>query len=1171
MRIFFCSVLLVFSCLSAIAQEENSLLWEISGNGLKQTSYLYGTMHVSKKVAFRLDDVFYESLLKSDIVALESDPATWLEEDLKENKTSRYSYVPDGFYSKSFLMNNPQTEDLGAFLSLEDRVLNGLLYRTNSSNQDFEEETYLDMFIYQAGQKFNKQIVALEDLEESSTLVGRAGLNSMKEKPDDWLLKKMQQKGMGFLLQDAYRQRNINLIDSLDSGIYTDHYLKNMLYIRNENMVKKLDSLLPNNKVFTGIGAAHLPGKNGVIALLRSKGYTVKPLTSRAGVKGKQLKEKIEKTFKPNTYIEQSPDDAVFTALLPNKLYPVGDRNTTSYIVPDLANGSYVMITRVPTFSYLKKDRSFDFKKIDELLFENIPGKILEKSKKEKDSVPFIEIKNLLKNGDHQRYQIYITPLEIIIFKMGGEGTYVQQYSDTIFNAISFKKDLFKKVNVTSGFKDFSVEMPSNYTFTNKYRKGNRLVQGVDVKKDNYFFLRRVTQNDLRFIEEDTFELKQIQKRFYQDLKIKPKYNVIENKALTSSAILDSVAGKKVYLKSVINGVNYYLLGMVGKDSVTAKTYFNSLKITPPSYKKEFVTVKDTALYFTTKTTVKPPSFSINNYNYRVGGKKPKSYEAYKKTNLYENSNGEVIRVSAHKAHDFLMLPSIDSLWTLRKKIYANDSFIITNEERSVTPDGYNQLQLVLADTASTRGILVRNVSKDGLLYEIKTAVDADEKPSKFVTEFLSNFKPKDTVIGRSFLDDKTADFFAALRNNDSIVLKGYSYINFENKHLDSLEYYIANFKFKEDQKFVQAHLIQQMGKLKSPKVVPFFSNFYEDSYNNSNAQTKILQAVSSKANEASINELLSLMSKDLPLVSNSFAISSIFKPYVDSLSLAKHLFPEILEYSAIEEYKEPIFSLLARLQLHGYLKSNSYKKYKKQILNDAKIQLKRHLGKDKNKSNNRSYSNRNVTYNILEDYTILLFPFRKEKEVQWFYTKLLLSKDAAVKTTYVALLARSNSAIPNGILDSLAADAKTRKLLFEKLKVAKKLQIFPKDFYTEESLGESIVYWRNINNTNKYKVNYIQKQDIEYRGKNYVGYFYKFTQESIYDNASKLYLIVYPKDAKIGGKPFYQNNGISMEDIYTEQELLDMAIDGFILKDRKRAAIFKPNAYHGNYRLYNN
>ena len=56
-------------------QEKNSLLWEISGNGLEKTSYLYGTMHVSKKIAFRLDDVFYEALDQSEKVALESDPS----------------------------------------------------------------------------------------------------------------------------------------------------------------------------------------------------------------------------------------------------------------------------------------------------------------------------------------------------------------------------------------------------------------------------------------------------------------------------------------------------------------------------------------------------------------------------------------------------------------------------------------------------------------------------------------------------------------------------------------------------------------------------------------------------------------------------------------------------------------------------------------------------------------------------------------------------------------------------------------------------------------------------------------------------------------------------------------------------------------------------------------
>ena len=46
------------------------LLWEISGNGLDKPSYLYGTMHVSKKVAFHLSDTFFIALKNVDKVAL---------------------------------------------------------------------------------------------------------------------------------------------------------------------------------------------------------------------------------------------------------------------------------------------------------------------------------------------------------------------------------------------------------------------------------------------------------------------------------------------------------------------------------------------------------------------------------------------------------------------------------------------------------------------------------------------------------------------------------------------------------------------------------------------------------------------------------------------------------------------------------------------------------------------------------------------------------------------------------------------------------------------------------------------------------------------------------------------------------------------------------------------
>jgi uncharacterized protein YbaP (TraB family) len=31
---------------------QKGLLWQITGNGLKKPSYVYGTMHVSQKIAF---------------------------------------------------------------------------------------------------------------------------------------------------------------------------------------------------------------------------------------------------------------------------------------------------------------------------------------------------------------------------------------------------------------------------------------------------------------------------------------------------------------------------------------------------------------------------------------------------------------------------------------------------------------------------------------------------------------------------------------------------------------------------------------------------------------------------------------------------------------------------------------------------------------------------------------------------------------------------------------------------------------------------------------------------------------------------------------------------------------------------------------------------------------
>ncbi|MCA6473216.1 MAG: TraB/GumN family protein, partial [Chitinophagaceae bacterium] len=57
-----CLFLLLFSSVPSPAQEKknNALLWEISGNGLTQPSYLFGTIHMICKEDFVLSDIVKE-------------------------------------------------------------------------------------------------------------------------------------------------------------------------------------------------------------------------------------------------------------------------------------------------------------------------------------------------------------------------------------------------------------------------------------------------------------------------------------------------------------------------------------------------------------------------------------------------------------------------------------------------------------------------------------------------------------------------------------------------------------------------------------------------------------------------------------------------------------------------------------------------------------------------------------------------------------------------------------------------------------------------------------------------------------------------------------------------------------------------------------------------------
>lgn len=169
-------------------------MWEITGRGMKKPSYLIGTMHVSSKIAFNLPDSFYYAIRNAQVVALETNPETWQEDMSKydvggsgygdyTSLYGSYSSVPSDYMSINTLKFYKYGKKIEKALYSNPSAINNLLYRTyGNESSDFEEDTYLDMYIFQCGKKWGKKIAGVEDYGESMRLMAEAYKDAAKDK-----------------------------------------------------------------------------------------------------------------------------------------------------------------------------------------------------------------------------------------------------------------------------------------------------------------------------------------------------------------------------------------------------------------------------------------------------------------------------------------------------------------------------------------------------------------------------------------------------------------------------------------------------------------------------------------------------------------------------------------------------------------------------------------------------------------------------------------------------------------------------------------------------------------------------------------------------------------------------------------------------------------------------
>ena len=1096
---------LLFSAFGAQAQDKEksykSLLWEITGNGLKKPSYLFGTMHISNKMVFHLSDSFYAAIRNADVVAIELNPEQWQSEIPRINKQGNvYKYYNATYYT-DYLKESSFAE--GDFLSLlreslrfEPALNDALLYRNESRMDNFQEDTYLDLYIYQTGKKLGKQTAGVETFLGAQRMMMEAVVDAAAEKdkkrPD---LDGVPYQELNQSLQDAYRRGDLDVLDSINKITeYAQSFTEKFLYKRNEIQAASMDSIMKQQSLFVGVGAAHLPGKRGVIEILRKKGYTLRPVYMQD--RDATQKKYIDTLNVPVFFTQQYATDSFYSVSVPGKLNEIESRSMQLEHYADMANGAYYLITRIKTnVIFNGYDAAHMMKVVDSLLYEDIPGTILSHKAIAKDGYQGMDIVNRTRKGDIQHYQLFFTPSELFIFKMGGKGNYVHgREAAVFFGSISFKtqaaQPAWQWYSPASG--GFKVKMPASpqvfYQEAGKDNLPEWKYEATDpVSKDHYAVFRKSIYS-FDFIEADTFDLMLMTESLGSDpgWEDKKTYRDIQFRGRPARDI--SFRGKDgAYLqaRAVLLGPQYYLLvyrsASPGKG---AEEFFNSFDFAPFQYSaaKPFT---DTVQHFTVNTSVKPllDEDVLDMMMYVKRSEPLLQQEVYYKSipdvsfaNFVSEETGEVVVVNHYEYPEYYFVKDSTAFWN--NQFYPDSSLVLQHKTRLDKGPGVQAWMLEWSDTASTRLIRKLVLLKGMHMITASTMRDSTLPLSSFIEGFSNSFAWDGSKTKGSLFAGKEELFFRNYYSSDSLVHKkakmALPSVYFDKKGFPRIIEAIGKLDpQKPDYYDTKAKFINELGFISDSTVTDALTaklkQMYLDAGDTALFQNVILKALTRIGRPAATALFKELILQDPPAFESSSEYIDLFSVYGDSLKLATALFPELLNLTAIEDFKSPVRQLLMALADSNYVQPSLYEDFVGNIYFDAKIAAKKMQyaqesvqGQDREE---RSYgaAYRSVSGNMVSadmlTYIKLLAPFyTKNPNLPKFFDRLLLQNNQSLRMQTALALLKYKQPVADSIWKALAREKTYRNELWAQLKDAGHTELFPKQYRTHEVIASDLI-----------------------------------------------------------------------------------------------------------------
>ncbi len=289
LRIFTPVILLLFLALPGVHSQDSgpkTVFWKISGNGLKEASYLFGTIHLMPKDEFETYKIVDEKLKKSGQMVLEmivdvplKQQIEWAKQMLLPKGTTLRDFMPEDDFGnlKSYVIDSLGVKEMSfnTYIKFKPFAFYSALIPSIIGKKIEGYEIYFSHIA-------KKKDIPVKGLESFEYQIGIFDSISNERQMEMFFSDDQDLKKEFSEMLDLYKEQDIyHMSDEMSGENLPDDFENRLIATRNETWVPKLIELMQEKPTFIAVGAGHLAGENGIILKLREKGYDVEPIMLR--------------------------------------------------------------------------------------------------------------------------------------------------------------------------------------------------------------------------------------------------------------------------------------------------------------------------------------------------------------------------------------------------------------------------------------------------------------------------------------------------------------------------------------------------------------------------------------------------------------------------------------------------------------------------------------------------------------------------------------------------------------------------------------------------------------------------------------------------------------------------------------------------------------------------